>query len=302
MAGDWIKMRIDLYEDPAVIEMADRMDEREEHIVGYCHKIWSWVSRQCGDGTATGVALVSLGRVVNLPGFPELMCDVGWLEYDDSGERPVIKIPKFERHLSQSAKQRAVKTKNKQSERSRVADVSPSKGDIDATREEKRREEVKTTSLPVRKAENRSSQEYPEWFESVWSASPSRDGRRVGKAKAFDQARGLSEEDQSKLLIATKAYTKHCREADRLPQDLWRWIRDSLWRDFVPEAKAKSQTESAYVDPAVKRNMEIAGFIDSARRIGKGQEWLEEHIYERDKRGDSIEEIRAGCKAALQGD
>ena len=153
MAGDWIKMRLDLLEDPAVMEMAEAMDVREEVIVGYCHAFWSWVSRQCHAGSVTGVTLVSLGRRLNLPGFPEQLRDVGWLEYDDSGDRPVITIPKFERHLSQSAKTRAnAKDRQRRKRDSCHADVtvvSRSERDKSVTREEKRREE-KSTRTKVR--------------------------------------------------------------------------------------------------------------------------------------------------------
>lgn len=39
MAGDWIPMRLDLYEDPAVTFMAERLGEREEVVVGYLHRV-----------------------------------------------------------------------------------------------------------------------------------------------------------------------------------------------------------------------------------------------------------------------
>jgi len=77
MAGDWIKMRLDLPEDPAVMRMADELGVREEVVVGYLHAFWSWVSRQCNGESVTGVTLLSLGRRLNLHGFPELLCDVG---------------------------------------------------------------------------------------------------------------------------------------------------------------------------------------------------------------------------------
>ena len=57
MAGDWIAMRLDLYEDPAVAYMAERLGEREEVIVGFLHRVWSWASRQCHDGSVTNVTL-----------------------------------------------------------------------------------------------------------------------------------------------------------------------------------------------------------------------------------------------------
>lgn len=138
MAGDWIKMREDLYEDPAVLFIAQRLQTRPEHVVGYCHKFWCWVSRQCRDGIVTGVPILSLGSVLGMPGFAELLCEVGWLEYDDSvPEMPVIRIPKFERHLSQGAKARALAAEKKRLQR--VPFLSQNCPRDLGTREEKRR-------------------------------------------------------------------------------------------------------------------------------------------------------------------
>jgi hypothetical protein len=149
MAGDWIKMREDLHEDPAVLSMARRLECRPEAIVGYCHKFWSWVSRQCHDGSVTGVTLRDLGDVLSLPGFPELLVEVGWLEYQDSDENPVISIPKFDRHLSQGSKTRGLA-----SLRQRHARVTPMSQKCHAhsvtkTSPEKSREEKRDTKVSL---------------------------------------------------------------------------------------------------------------------------------------------------------
>jgi hypothetical protein len=177
MAGDWIKMRIDLMEDPAVMQMADELGIREEAIVGYCHALWSWVSRQCHADTVTGVTLASLGRRINLPGFPELMCDVGWLEYDESGDRPVIRIPNWDRHLSQSAKKRANDANRQANRRKSVTQVSRSSCDNSVTREEKRREEKNIHSHP--QAEG-FAKEWTRWCEFRLSV----DGRHLPEVQA----------------------------------------------------------------------------------------------------------------------
>jgi len=177
MAGDWIKMRIDLMEDPAVMQMADELGIREEAIVGYCHALWSWVSRQCHADTVTGVTLASLGRRINLPGFPELMCDVGWLEYDESGDRPVIRIPNWDRHLSQSAKKRANDANRQASRRKSVTQASRSTCDNSVTREEKRREEKNIHSHP--QAEE-FAKEWTRWCEFRFSV----DGRQIPEVQA----------------------------------------------------------------------------------------------------------------------
>ena len=118
MAGDWIPMRLDLNEDPAVIYMADKLDVREEVVVGYLHKVWSWASRQCHAGSVTNVTLMSLGRVTNLHGFPELMRDAGWLvEGKDDQGVPFIEFPNWQNWLSQSAKKRIQDAKRQQNRR-----------------------------------------------------------------------------------------------------------------------------------------------------------------------------------------
>ena len=147
MALNWIKMREDLHEDPAVLWMSQELNVRPETVVGFCHRFWGLVSRQSGDGCLVGPTLMSLGCVLGLPGFPELLLRAGWLEHDDTGEKPVTKIPHFERHLSEGAKARALAAEKKRKQR---AEMSLQNGDKcpeeSGTREEKRREESNTST------------------------------------------------------------------------------------------------------------------------------------------------------------
>jgi len=107
MAGDWIPMRLDLCDDPAVLEMADITNQPEEYIVGCLHRIWSWASRNCHDGTVTGVTKMSLSRAVRLPEVVSAMVKVGWLvEGKTEDDRPFVSFPKWENWLSKSAKSR----------------------------------------------------------------------------------------------------------------------------------------------------------------------------------------------------
>lgn len=145
----WIKMREDLHEDPAVLWMAQQLKVRPETVVGYCHRFWGLVSRQTGDGCLVGPTLLSLGDVIGLPGFPELLLQAEWLDYDESGDKPITRIPKFERHLSEGAKARALASEKKRRQRLRMSphyeDKCPKKT---GTREEKRREDNTTPIVP----------------------------------------------------------------------------------------------------------------------------------------------------------
>jgi hypothetical protein len=108
MAGDWIKMRVDLVDDPSVIWMAEQLGLPEPCVVGYLHTIWSWASRQCNDGSVTGVTLASLQRITHCDHVADLMVKVGWLEVLENDGMTVLRFPKWERHNSQSAKQRGL--------------------------------------------------------------------------------------------------------------------------------------------------------------------------------------------------
>jgi len=169
MAGDWIPMRLDLCDDPAVLEMADLIDQPEEYVVGCLHKVWSWASRNCHDGTVTGVTILSLSRAVKLPTAVAAMAKVGWLT-EGKGEdgRPFIGFPKWENWLSKSAKARlqnsmnqrnARELKNSQASkafkesRDSVTDLSLPDRDKTVTTEqksteEKKKEVTKVTSCP----------------------------------------------------------------------------------------------------------------------------------------------------------
>ncbi|MBV8667044.1 MAG: hypothetical protein JO269_11230 [Burkholderiaceae bacterium] len=149
MAGDWIKMRVDLYDDPAVIALSQALRLDEFAVVGRLHKLWSWGDRHMVGGLAAGVTLQWIDRYVCCPGFARRMQMVGWLEAVDEG----IVFPRFDRHNGASAKQRMVATERKRVQRARPQDAVPSlslkerdktkdkPGDQGATREEKKREE-----------------------------------------------------------------------------------------------------------------------------------------------------------------
>ena len=107
MAGDWIPMRTDLAEDPAVIGIADATGLDECGVVGRLHRLWSWASWHTEDGDIKGVTLSWVNRHVQSDGFAEAMEKVGWLITTKNG----IRFPKFEEWNSQSAKKRRLTAK-----------------------------------------------------------------------------------------------------------------------------------------------------------------------------------------------
>ena len=146
MAGDWIKMRTALADDPAVIAMADRLGLDEFSVVGRLHHLWSWADSQSRDGHAVGVTVRWLNRYVQCDGFAEALAHVGWLTIDDQG----IRFPNFDRHNGESAKARGLAKNRKEKQRAKVTDesgqMSRSERDKSVTREEKSKEQTNTSA------------------------------------------------------------------------------------------------------------------------------------------------------------
>jgi hypothetical protein len=104
MAGDWIKVRTRLLEDPAVFRMADLLGLSVEAVGGHLIRVWSWATDQVIDGNARGVTKAHLDRIASVTGMGDALESVGWLTFNNTGAI----FPNWHRHLAQGAKERAL--------------------------------------------------------------------------------------------------------------------------------------------------------------------------------------------------
>lgn len=142
MAGDWIPMRLDLADDPAVIQIAAELDLDDDHVVGKLHRLWSWASAQSRDGHAC-VTLASLNQRVNADGFAQAMIKVGWLAEENDG----IQFTNWGNWMAQSAKARLLTARRQQKRRAlHERDTSVTKALPQDRTAENRREEKKGNS------------------------------------------------------------------------------------------------------------------------------------------------------------
>lgn len=148
MAGDWIKMRGNLWDDPRVARLVDMTDSSEAAVVGGLYWLWATADQHTQDGLMPGLSLRQIDRKTGVQGLGKALCDIGWLSETDSG----VRVENFEEHNGQSAKRRCVDAQRKAT----VRTVSASDADKTQTvsgqetpklgareREEKRREEDK---------------------------------------------------------------------------------------------------------------------------------------------------------------
>ncbi|TXH43695.1 MAG: hypothetical protein E6Q97_33765 [Desulfurellales bacterium] len=127
------------------MRIAEILSIDELQVVGHLVLFWSWcdanMSLDCPDviGTKRG-----LDRAACRDGMVDALVEVGWLELINENGKDKFRIPNFERHLSKSAKTRAVEQQKKQRQR-KCPDVNgtnvPVRHGTGAGPEEKRGEE-----------------------------------------------------------------------------------------------------------------------------------------------------------------
>ena len=113
MAGDWLKMRHDLADDPSIIRTAADLGIDEDAVLGKCFRLWSWADRHTTDGQASGIGLAWVDRLTRCDGFGAALVRAGWLAELDGG----LCFPRFDRHCSDTAKQRALDSRLKAEKR-----------------------------------------------------------------------------------------------------------------------------------------------------------------------------------------
>ena len=104
MAGEWIKMRIDLASDPAVVRIRRATGLDADSVVGKLHRLWGWADVHTADGSAAGLDVDWVDETAGVPGFGAAMIAAGWLKADDAG----IRFANFDKHNGQPAKVRAL--------------------------------------------------------------------------------------------------------------------------------------------------------------------------------------------------
>ena len=135
MAGDWIKMRSDLFTHPKVVRISSALKADTLRTVGGLMSVWCLFDAHSADGCLEGYTPEVLDAHLRWDGFASEMQAVGWLLFDpDTG----LSLPEFDTHNGKSAKRRALDSERKREDRK----TSASDADKTRTREEKRREEV----------------------------------------------------------------------------------------------------------------------------------------------------------------
>lgn len=113
MAGEWIKMRTNLWDDPRVSSLCDLTGQPEAMVVGGLYWLWAMADEHTEDGYLPGLTLRAISRKTGVVGLGEAMVQIGWIEVSGDG----VRVVNFAEHNGASAKRRSMEAKRKSSVR-----------------------------------------------------------------------------------------------------------------------------------------------------------------------------------------
>lgn len=156
MAGEWIKMRTNLWSDPRVSRLCDLSGKGEATVVGALYWLWATADEHTQSGHMPGLSMAGIDRKTGIDGFGAALLAVGWISDTDGG----ISLLRFDEHNGSSAKNRATTARRVATHaagvraRTQVGATAASVSDADGenanvasvsaplAKEEKRREDV----------------------------------------------------------------------------------------------------------------------------------------------------------------
>lgn len=172
MAGDWIKMRGNLWDDPRIARLCDITGESEAAVIGGLYWIWSAADQHTEDGIMPGLSLRQIDRKTGVKGLGEGLVSIGWLADHPEG----VRIVNFEEHNGTSAKKRAVTAKRVANHRSGNADETqiPEASTPDVTHQALQEDQVSVTCALARERERVEKEEIPSSSNVVGAAGAAR--------------------------------------------------------------------------------------------------------------------------------
>ena len=102
MSGDWIKMRVNLWDDPRVGRICDLTGAKEATVIGALYWLWATADQHTENGILPGLSMQQIDRKTGVKGFASALVDVRWLADHPEG----VRIVHFEEHNGKSAKKR----------------------------------------------------------------------------------------------------------------------------------------------------------------------------------------------------
>jgi len=129
VAGNWIKLRHDLIDAPEIRRLSKSCGVTRDDVYGKLFRLWSWFDRHSHQGRVADETVDLVDEIVGHSGFAAALVSVGWLAEDQGG----IVIPNWDRHNSETAKERALAAARQDKHRGKDHGLGLSRSDRDTT-------------------------------------------------------------------------------------------------------------------------------------------------------------------------
>ncbi len=127
MAGEWIKVRTNLWDDTRVCAICDKTGQSEATVIGGLYWLWSTADEHTEDGLCNGLSVSAIDRKTGIKGFGAALVSIKWLEETPDG----VRMMRFDEHNGASAKARATTAKRVAKHRSHSEDDEDVTGHLD---------------------------------------------------------------------------------------------------------------------------------------------------------------------------
>ena len=80
MAGDWIKMRNNLWDDPRISQICDSTGASEATVIGGLYWLWSAADEHTEDGFMPGLSVAGIDRKTGIKGLGSSLVEIEWIQ------------------------------------------------------------------------------------------------------------------------------------------------------------------------------------------------------------------------------
>ena len=217
----WIKLETHIFDKLEIFEIAEELNIDPDSVVGKCCRIWSWFDLNTTNGVTPCVTESLLDRYCGIKGFCNAMLKAGWMEKDDKN----LYLPNFDRHNSQSAKDRALTakrvSKHRKNKISNDESNAISNGKCNAI----------SNAEPLHESldrEDKIREEYTHEFELFWKSYPRHESKSLAM-KAFKKVKV-----DINILLQAIAKQKNSKQwKDNIIPHASTWLNQSRWEDEI---------------------------------------------------------------------
>ena len=200
MAGEWIKVRTNLWDDPRIGQLCELTDQGEAAVIGGLYWLWATADEHSSDGLLYGMTTRTIDRKTGVPGLGKALVTIGWLVENEAG----VTVARFDEHNGTSAKQRAQTAKRVSNHKANAKVTQPALPEpddavTDALPKEDKNKNLTTPPIPPKGGEPGPQSESPKREAAVSLQTFLTDCRKAGVKPIPDDDPVFAYADKVKL-------------------------------------------------------------------------------------------------------